>query len=132
MKKSSGLKKFGLGVAAGAILGILFAPKKGSETRQELKEKLDSLVNKAKSLTKDDVKQAIEEKVRDIQTSVDDLSAETVYKTAKEKAKQLENKVYELSKFVAAKSEPALDKTINSIKRKTNIVIDDVLKKLEK
>ena len=109
MKKNSGLKKFGLGVAAGAILGILFAPKKGSETRKELKEKLDLLVEKAKNTSKEDIKNAIEDKVRDIQKAIDDLSTEKVYKTAKSKAKKLEDKVYELSKYVAEKGEPALD-----------------------
>ena len=132
MKKNSGFKKFGLGVLAGAVLGALFAPKKGSETRQELKEKLNILVDKAKNTSKEDVISAIEDKVKDIQESVDELSVEKVYKTAKSKAKKLEDKVYELSKYIAEKGEPTLEKTINSIKRKTNVVIDDVLKKLEK
>ena len=40
-KKKKGFGKFLLGAAVGAGIGILFAPKKGSETRRELKEKLD-------------------------------------------------------------------------------------------
>ena len=132
MKKNNGLKKFGLGVVAGAFLGVLFAPKKGLETRKELREKLNMLVDKAKNTSKEDIKNAIENKVKDIQESIDDLSTEKVYKVAKSKAKKLEDKVYELSKYIAEKGEPALEKTIASIKRKTNLVIDDALKKLEK
>ena len=36
-KKNSGLGKFIAGLAIGAGLGVLFAPKSGSETRAELK-----------------------------------------------------------------------------------------------
>ena len=41
-KKSIG--KFISGAAIGVGLGFLFAPKKGSETRKELKGKIDELI----------------------------------------------------------------------------------------
>ena len=37
MKKSKGFGKLFAGIAIGAGLGVLFAPKKGSETRRDLK-----------------------------------------------------------------------------------------------
>ena len=59
----SGLGKFIAGALIGAGIGILFAPKKGSETRADLKNKFDELVEKAKNLKASDVKDYIEEKV---------------------------------------------------------------------
>ena len=39
-EKKNGLGKFLAGAAIGAGLGLLFAPKKGSELRKDLKNKL--------------------------------------------------------------------------------------------
>lgn len=38
-----------VGVAAGAVLGMLFAPDKGCETRKKLRQTTDDLVNNLKS-----------------------------------------------------------------------------------
>lgn len=130
-KKNSGLKKFMLGAAVGVGLGFLFAPKEGSETRKELKEKLNELVDSAKKLNKEDVVKAVEIKVKDIKQAIDDLDSETVIKSAHQKAKKLKKMVEELAKYAADKSAPALDKTINAIQKKTDKVIDGVLDKLE-
>ena len=50
MSKKKGFGKFLAGVGIGAGLGILFAPKKGSETRRELKQKLNEMLEKAKNV----------------------------------------------------------------------------------
>ncbi len=131
MSKNSGFKKFALGAIIGAGIGILFAPKKGSETRKELKDKLNDLVVKVKSLNKEDIKMAVEGKVKDIQSAVNDLDSETVLNSAKKKAKKLQGMVEELGNFIADKSTPAIDKTIDAIKVNTDKVVDSVLKKLE-
>ena len=52
--KGSGIGKFVLGAAIGAGLGILFAPKKGEETRKELAEKVKELIDSAKNLDKEE------------------------------------------------------------------------------
>ena len=49
-KKKSGVGKFILGALVGAGLGVLFAPKAGSETRKDLKNKMTELLNKAKEI----------------------------------------------------------------------------------
>ena len=76
MSKKSGVGKFIAGAAIGAGLGILFAPKKGSETRKKLKEKIDDMVIKIKSVDAEDIKNMFEEKVEEIKTELEDLDKE--------------------------------------------------------
>ncbi len=49
-KEGSGLFSFLLGVTAGVALGILFAPKSGEETREDIKETIDNLKYKVDDL----------------------------------------------------------------------------------
>ena len=88
MSKKSGIGKFVAGAAIGAGLGVLFAPKKGSETRKDLKEKLDDVVAKIKSVDTEEVKAMFEEKVEDIKKELEDLDKEKALKIAKKKAKK--------------------------------------------
>ena len=97
-KKKSGLGKFVLGAAVGAAVGVLLAPKKGSETRKDLKNKLDDLVNKAKELNMEDVKFAIEMKVTEIKNELEDLDKEKVLKIAKKQASMLLKKEHQYLK----------------------------------
>lgn len=49
-KEVSGLFSFILGVTTGVALGILFAPKSGEETREDIKETIDNLKYKVDDL----------------------------------------------------------------------------------
>ena len=48
--KNHGIEKFAAGVVVGATLGVLFAPKSGKETREDLKVAFNELLEKAKNL----------------------------------------------------------------------------------
>ena len=122
--KKSGFGKFVLGALVGAGIGVLFAPKKGSETRAELKVKLNELAEKAKNLKANDVKIYIEDKIDEIKVALDELD--------KEKANQINKKTDELVKYVVEKGTPVMEKTATAIKEKASLVIKDVLKRLEK
>lgn len=131
-EKKSGLGKFVVGAAVGAGLGVLFAPKKGSETRAELKAKLDELVNQIKHIDMGEVKDEFDRKVDEIKKELSDLDKEKVLDIAKKKAEDLKNKAQELVDLAIDKGTPILRDAAEEVRLKTIDVTKDVLKKLEK
>ena len=130
-KKKSGLGKFLAGAAIGAGLGVLFAPKKGSETRRELKQKFDELVAKAKEIDIDEVKENIENKVEEIKAELEDLDKEKVLKIAKQKAKKIQKKAEELYELAVEKGTPVLQKATKDLKEATANALKKIVAKLE-
>ena len=112
-KQKKGLGKLFAGIALGAGLGVLFAPKKGSETRKELKEKIDELIAKLKDIDVKEVKENIENKIVEIKAELEDLDKEKVLKIAKEKAKKIEKKAKELVEYAVEKGTPVLESAAN-------------------
>jgi len=131
MSKSHGIEKFAAGVVVGATLGVLFAPKSGKETREDLKNAFDDLVEKAKGIKAEDVKAAIEKKVQEIKDAVADLDKEKVLEIAKEKAAAIKEKCNDLVAYAKEKGTPVVEKTAKDVKHKTADVVRGVLEKLE-
>lgn len=127
-----GLGKFILGAGIGAGLGMLFAPKKGSETRRELKKMMDDLVDKAKGIDTEEVKTNIETKIAEIKDELADLDKEKVLKVAKKKARQIQDATEELVKYAVDKGTPVLESAADSVRQKAIDVTKEVLNKLEK
>ena len=131
MSKKGGIGKFVVGAAIGAGLGVLFAPKKGSETRKDLKEKLDNVVSKIKSVDTEEVKAMFEEKVEDIKKELEDLDKEKASKIAKKKGEEIKKKCQDLVNLAVAKGTPVLEEAAEELRLKAIDVVSDVLEKLE-
>ena len=130
-QKKFGFGKFILGAAVGAGIGLLFAPKKGSELRKDLKEKLDEFVKKIKDIDIEEVKAEFDNKVNEIKAEIADLDKEKVLAIAKEKGNDLLKKSQELVDLAKKKGTPVLIDSAEDILKNVVKVSKDAIKKLE-
>ena len=132
MGKKGGLGKFVAGAAVGVGLGVLLAPKSGEETRKELKEKFEELLENVKGLKVEDVKEYFEFKIEEIKKDLAELDKEKVLEIAKEKGELIKDKIDELAVQAKEKATPAIEKTIGEVIGKVVDFLRDTAKKLEK
>ena len=131
MSKKNGLGKLVAGIGIGAGLGMLFAPKKGSELREDLKTKINELTDKVKEIDVEEVKKEFNTKVDEIKNDLEDLDKEKALKLAKEKGALLKAKTDELVELAKEKGTPVLEGIAEDLRQKAIEVTKDVLKKLE-
>ena len=132
MSKKKGCGKFLVGAALGAGLGLLFAPKKGSDMREDLKKQIEKLLNQIKDIDTEEVKKEFDKRVNEIKEDLTDLDKEKALDLAKEKALLLKDKVDDLVDLAVEKGTPVLRDAADELRVKAIAVTKDVLKKLEK
>ena len=132
MSRKKGIGKFVFGAAIGAGLGLLFAPKKGSELRADLKEKLDDLVNQVKGMDKEEVKKEFNKKIKEIKAELEDLDKEKAVEIAKSTGKDLKVKAQELVDLAIDKGTPILRDAAEDVKEKVLELSKEVTARLEK
>lgn len=126
-----GLGKLVLGAGLGASLALLFAPKKGSELRGDIKKKFDEFMKNVDDMTVSEIKDEFTTKVDEIKTGLDELDKETVLKAAKKKGNELKDKANELVELAKEKGTPVLEGIADDLKEKTISVAQGVIDKLE-
>lgn len=127
-----GIGKFVLGASLGAGLALLFAPKKGSDLRRDIKRKLDDFMKDVDKLTVEDIKKEFTVRVDNIKKELEELDKEKVEKIAKKKAKELQKKADELIDLAKEKGTPVLEGIADDLKNKVISVCTEVINKLEK
>ena len=122
--------KFGkvlFGVGLGVLAGLLFAPKKGSELREDIKAKSKSTYDYLANLTREDVEAKLGETIENIKKSVDEFDPDDFKETTKEKVDEVQKKLEILAEKV--KSSDNFDKVKGSVVEVTGRVnkkIDEV------
>ena len=126
-----GLGKLVLGAGIGASLAFLFAPKKGSDLRNDIKKKINEFMKSVDDMTVSEIKDEFTTKVNEIKKGLDELDKETVLKAAKKKGNELKDKANELVELAKEKGTPVLEGIADDLKEKTISVAQEVIDKLE-
>ena len=126
-----GFGKFILGAGLGAGLALLFAPKKGSELRKDIKKKFDDFMSDVDKMTIEEIKKEFTDKVDNIKKGIEELDKEKVLKIARKKGDELKTKATELVELAKEKGTPVLEGIANDLKEKTILVAKEVINKLE-
>lgn len=95
------------GIGIGTVIGMLLAPKKGSELREDLKEKSQELYDKAQNMTKEDFEDLINNTIEEIKLAIDEFDVEEFKESTGTKLAEVKVKLEQLASSVKSSDEYA-------------------------
>ena len=123
--------KFILGLGIGAAAGLLLAPKKGSELREDIKRESLKAYEQLKNMTKEDVEAMLGQTIETVKKSVDEFDLDVFKETTKEKLSDLETKLEEFANRVKETDQyMQVKESVYDLSDKVNSKIDEVKTKV--
>lgn len=123
--------KFILGLGIGAATGLLLAPKKGSELREDIKRESLKAYDQLKNMTKEDVEAMLGQTIETVKKSVDEFDLDVFKETTKEKLSDLETKLEEFANRVKETDQyMQVKESVYDLSDKVNSKIDEVKTKV--
>ena len=101
------LGKLIAGIGIGTVIGMLCAPKKGSELRKDIKDKSKDLYDKAQNIWKEDIQELINNTIDEIKLAIDEFDADEFKENAGKKINEVKSKLEELAVSVKSSEEYA-------------------------
>ena len=135
--------KFIAGVGIETVIGMLLAPKKGSELRQDLKDKSQELYDKAQNMTKEDIETLVNNTIEEIKQAIEEFDLDEFKEATGAKLSNLKDKLEQLANSIKSSDEYAnfkeavnkvstdLTSTISEIKTKIQDKDFDAIQKLD-
>lgn len=99
------LGKLIAGIGIGTVIGMLCAPKKGSELRKDIKDKSKDLYDKAQNISKEDIQELINNTIDEIKLAIDEFDADEFKENAGKKINEVKSKLEELAVSVKSSEE---------------------------
>jgi Cobalamin biosynthesis protein CobN and related Mg-chelatases len=125
------LGKFIVGLGIGAVAGVLFAPKKGSELREDIKNESLKAYDSLKNMTKEDVEAMLGQTIETVKKSVDEFDVDAFKETTKVKLTELESQLEMFAQKVKGSDQLLqIKESIVDLSEKVNSKIDEVKTKV--